>query len=64
MVTPIEKIKNTNKCEEFRPINLLKPFEKVLETLVKQQQQKTSYCQNISLVSEGNFHVKRLLIMS
>ena len=25
---------------------------------------KTSYCQNNSLVSEGNFHVKHLLIMS
>ena len=30
MVTPIEKIKNTNKCEEYRSINSLKTFEKVL----------------------------------
>ena len=37
MLTPIEKIKNTNKCEEFHPINSLKTFEKVLETVVKQQ---------------------------
>ena len=68
LVTPIEKIKNTYKCEEFRPINSLKTFEKVLRTVVKQQLEntwrKTSYCQNISQVSEGNFHVKRLLIMS
>ena len=35
MVTPTEKIKNTNKCEEYRPINSLKTFEKVLETVVK-----------------------------
>ena len=37
MVTLIEKVKNTNKCEEHRPINSLKTFEKVLETVVKQQ---------------------------
>ena len=37
MVTPIEKIKNTNKCEQFRPMNSLKTFEKVLDTVVKQR---------------------------
>ena len=37
MVTPIEKIKSANKCEEYRPINSLNTFEKVLETVVKQQ---------------------------
>lgn len=35
MVTPIEKIPKTNKCEEFRPINNLKLCEKILETVVK-----------------------------
>ena len=28
IVTPIEKIPNTRTCEEFRPINTLKTFEK------------------------------------
>lgn len=37
MVTPIEKIANTNKCEEFRPINTLKICEKIIEKIVKQQ---------------------------
>ena len=38
--TAIEKIKNINKCEEFGPINSIKAFEKVLETVVKQQPEK------------------------
>ena len=37
LVTPVEKILNTNKCEEFRPINCLKTLEKILESVVKQQ---------------------------
>ena len=51
LVTSIDKFKNSNKCEEFRPINSLKTFEKGLETVVKQQLAKymeiTSYCQSI-----------------
>ena len=35
MITPIEKISRTNKCEEFRPINSLKLCEKILEKIVK-----------------------------
>ena len=41
LVTSIEKIKNSNKCGEFRPINSLKISEKVLETVVKQQLEKS-----------------------
>lgn len=37
MVTPIEKVAKTNKCEEFRPINTLKTCEKVMEKIVKEQ---------------------------
>lgn len=37
MVTPIEKIAKTNKCEEFRPINTLKTCEKIMEKIVKEQ---------------------------
>ena len=50
MVTPIEKIKNTNKCEEYRPINSLKTFEKVLETVVKQQLE--NYMEENNLLSK------------
>ena len=63
MVTTIEKIKNTNKCEEFRPINSLKTFEKVSETMVRQQLE--NYIEKNKLWSKyqsGNFHVKRLII--
>lgn len=31
IVTPIEKVSNTNKSEEFRPINTLKTWEKYLK---------------------------------
>ena len=41
MVTPIDKIPNTNNCEEFRPINSLKTFEKILEAVAKQQLENT-----------------------
>lgn len=37
MVVPIPKINNTNKCEEFRPINMLPLGEKCTELLVKDQ---------------------------
>lgn len=36
-VTPIPKVKNTNKCEEFRPINGMPNDEKVIECVVKEQ---------------------------
>ena len=36
-VIPIQKIKGTNKCEEFRPINMLPIIEKILETTVYNQ---------------------------
>lgn len=37
MVFPIQKVKNTLKCEEYRPINTLKICEKVIEKIVKNQ---------------------------
>jgi hypothetical protein len=36
-VVPIQKISGTKKCEEFRPINILPAYEKILETAVKNQ---------------------------
>lgn len=36
-ITPIPKIKNTNKYDEFRPINTMPNDEKVLECVVKEQ---------------------------
>lgn len=37
MVVPIPKIAGTNKCQEFRPINMLLQCEKLLEMEVKDQ---------------------------
>jgi len=37
LVVPIQKIAGTNKCEEFRPINMLHTLEKILEIVVKGQ---------------------------
>jgi hypothetical protein len=36
-VIPIPKVQNTKKCEEFRPINKLPMYEKILENIVKDQ---------------------------
>lgn len=36
-VIPIEKVINTNKCEEHRPINMVPIYEKLLETVVNGQ---------------------------
>ena len=57
MVTPIEKIKNINKCEDYRPINSLKTFEKVLETVVKQQLE--NYMEENKLLSKYQFGFRR-----
>lgn len=50
MVTPIEKVAKTNKCEEYRPINTLKTFEKILEKVVKEQLEK--YIEKNTLLSK------------
>lgn len=36
-ITPIPKVKNTNKCEEFRPVNSMPNDEKIIECVVKEQ---------------------------
>lgn len=36
-VVPIQKIPNTTNCTEFRPVNTLPIYEKVLELIVKEQ---------------------------
>lgn len=50
MVTPIEKVAKTRKCEEFRPINTLKTCEKILEKVVKDQIEK--YFETHKLISK------------
>lgn len=37
MVLPTPKVIGTNKCEEFRPFNMLPTYEKMLAGVLKQQ---------------------------
>lgn len=37
MITPIEKVAKTKRCDEYRPINTLKTCEKIIEKVVKEQ---------------------------
>lgn len=36
-ITSIPKIRNTNKCDEYRPINAMANDEEILESIVKKQ---------------------------
>lgn len=51
VITPVEKVPKTKKCEEFRPINTLKTVEKILESVVKNQLQE--YMENNDLFSKN-----------
>ena len=58
MVTPIEKIKKkTNNCEEYRSINSLQLFEKILEIAVKQQLE--NYMEENKLLSKYQSSFRR-----
>lgn len=50
-VTPIPKIKNTNKADTFRPINAMECDEKFLETIVKSQ--LVEYIENNKLLAKN-----------
>ena len=49
-IIPIEKIANTNKAEEFRPINMVPVYEKLLEVVVNNQ--FIEYFEKNNLLSE------------
>ena len=50
MVTLVEKVRNTIKCEEYRPINTLRTCEKNIEKIVNNQLEE--YFQKPSLLSK------------
>lgn len=56
MITPVEKIAKTKKCDEFRPINSLKTLEKMLEKVIKLQLQK--YMEDNNLFSSPEVAVR------
>ncbi|KAJ8969745.1 hypothetical protein NQ317_009579 [Molorchus minor] len=47
-IIPVPKVVNTYSCEEFRPINTVPPYEKLLELAVKDQVDK--YCEDNSII--------------
>jgi hypothetical protein len=49
-VIPIEKKINTNRCEEFRPINMVPIYEKLLELVVNSQ--IVEYIENNNILCE------------
>lgn len=49
-ITPIQKVKNKKKAEEYRPINTLPPDEKIIEKIVKNQL--------VSHITENNILIK------
>lgn len=54
-VIPVPKISKTVSCNEFRPINTLEVYEKVLELAVKKQIQKHCDANDIIMVSQYGF---------
>lgn len=48
VIIPVPKVANTVLCEEFRPINTVPPYEKVLEIAVKNQ--LLTYCDTNKLI--------------
>lgn len=49
VVMPVPKINKTNKCEEYRPINVVLIYEKLLEMVLKDQ--VLEYCNRNGLIS-------------
>lgn len=57
-IVPIPKIKQTKKCEEYRPINILPKYEQILEIIVKEQILKFIESKKILLDSQSGFRAK------
>lgn len=58
VVIPIEKRNNTIRCEEFRPINLVPPYEKLLELCVNEQILEYIETNNILSEFQAGFRAK------
>lgn len=54
-VTPIPKVNNTLKASEYRPINVLPTYEKVLEQIVKIQLDKFTEVNKILIEHQSGF---------
>lgn len=52
---PVPKVSNTNKYNEFRPINVVELYEKVLELAVKRQLLNHCDKNNIIVINQSGF---------
>jgi len=50
LIIPIEKVANTRKCGEFRPVNMVPSYEKLLELVVYEQ--LVNYVERNNLLTE------------
>lgn len=57
-IIPIEKVSNTVKCEEYRPINIVPIYEKLLETVVNNQMRKFVEENNLLTQYQAGFRKK------
>lgn len=57
-IIPIEKKTNSNLCEDFRPINMMPTYEKLLEVIVNQQLVNYIEGNNILTCFQAGFRAK------
>ena len=57
-VVPVEKITNTILCNEHRPLNMLPPYEKLLEIIVKDQ--LLEYIENSDILTKHQAGFRKL----
>ena len=53
--SPVEKIRNTIKCEEYRPINTLKTCKTIIEKIVKNKLEEYFEKHNLLLKYQSGF---------
>lgn len=55
---PIRKVSRTNKCEEFRPINMLPTIKNIIEKMVYKQLLGHVEKKNILITEQSGFRSK------
>ena len=58
IIVPVPKVQNTNLHNQFRPINTVEVYEKVLELVVKKQLQHHCDVNNILVSNQSGFRAK------
>lgn len=55
LIVPVEKVSNSNKCEDFRPVNMLPLCEKILEKFVAEQFLNYLECNSLLIEEQSGF---------